>query len=200
MTSATTLEDTRTPRTAYSESGTRAKLQQRVAAPDPSVLHVPCLKVVFQHNGRPRRVEWQCHGSVGFTGCPRDAGCQFADSSLHLTVQDSAARVTWVDLDGLSLVDRGARGDRRVEPYRITDVSTVHDGFVTTYSSVLAYRVSDDQGQTSRTNLTRVTASFVPGSSLHLFFLYRDVEGNPGRISVFADAGRDGAAALPTAC
>lgn len=171
----------------FHESGSASALRGGVSYARRHVLQLPRVRVIFQQNGRPHRVEWQWAESAGADCCPPDQRCARVESSVAVIVQDPSSRVTSVDLEGLSLIDSGGPSVQRVEPYRITDVLSLRNGFETTYSSVLAYRIWDGQASAPEARLTRVTAAFAPAESFHLYFLFRDAAGNPGRISVYAD-------------
>lgn len=190
MTLPNKCEDSRRRNWTRSESGIEWRAIDGGArdADTTHVLHVPRLEVIFQRNGLPRRVEWLCSESAGPDCCPSDQPWSVAENVLSVTVHEPKSRLTDVDLDGLVLVDRGAEGNRRIVPYRITDLLNNDQGVTTTHSSVLAYSIHDPRGSLVETRLTRVTASFVRDSSLRLFFLYSDVDRNPGRISVVARA------------
>ncbi|MEM7435289.1 MAG: hypothetical protein AAF436_09075 [Myxococcota bacterium] len=106
-------------------------------------------------------------------------------------IQDRGAPITNVNLGGLSLVDAGGGGRRRIDPFLITDVVNVDGGFSTTQSSVLSYRTVHDEGAFVDSHVARVTASFRPSRDFQLFFLYRDSAGHAGRVSVFAETEPD---------
>ncbi|MEM7137858.1 MAG: hypothetical protein AAF500_14835 [Myxococcota bacterium] len=152
---------------------------------EPQRLQVQRLKVVFEQTGRSQRVEWRCSESLGTDCCPPDERCLREENLLCVGIQDRDAVITNVTLDGLSLVDAGGGGVRRLDPFLITDVVNADGGFATTQSSVLSYRTDDEASVGS--HVARVSASLRPASGFELFFLYRDSAGHPGRVSVFAE-------------